>query len=377
MNQRRHRETRGSGLALLAAVLGALLACKKTEEQSAGPTTKSKLAVSCLNMVIDGDPLVAHTPPAVDDQGQQVHACELHFSTSVAPNGVVQLKPSSMRFHALGHWWRTIGGHLGVGTESEFDVTIEREDCPGCGSRSLSGPYSYCDLRNGQGCAFEACRSFAPEVGTCAAHWASGLSRKVAVRALPYPRLSPSPYGRHDLRLLAEGEATACRALVSRSSGGLQVDLQFGTWNRVDVSKLFGQSCAAGQAANDRFTFRMGGVTGAGTYGPVTTSALAAASGVVRLPEISWPIPVAFLSMRTPSPDACDDHGAIELEDGSSCTLALEANHVALDCERARYRPPASPLIPAYLAETWGFDAPPEMLVRFQLEADCDLREVP
>ncbi|MCC6213632.1 MAG: hypothetical protein IT376_02100 [Polyangiaceae bacterium] len=362
---------------LAAAALAALLACERQEEPPVHETTQ--LEVSCLDMIVDDDPLVAHTPPAFDDQGNRVHACELHLQRTVK-NGFPVVELAHMRFHLLGRWWKTTGGSLSSEsgfTQGDFHLWIAEEECPSCPTRELRGPYSYCDLRNTQGCAYEACRDFVPEAGACAAQWESGLSKKLSFEVLPYQRLEPSAYGKADLRLLAEGEATECRALWSRSSGGLEIALQLGTWNRVDVAKLFGATCAAGQAAHNRLEFRATGVQGAGTYGPLRPVAVEGATAVARLPELHWPLPVAFLSMTTPTSGACDDHGGVELGSESECTLELAASRFELTCERARFIPPTSPVIPEFLSDSWGFDRPPEMLVQVRASGDCELREVP
>ncbi len=372
-------KTLGTISAGLVGMVWLLVSCEPLDEYPQGAKESRTLKVTCLDMVIDEDPLMAHTPAAYDDEGNVVHACELYFSEEIK-NGQRVLDVATMRFFLQGHWWSVTGGHFGSSTgfvSGSFDFWLQREGCADC-TAELSGPYSYCDLRNGRGCAFELCQERL-EVGVCAKQWASGLSKRLDIEFIPDPSTAPETYEGHDLRLLAQGEPTACRVLRSRSSGALQLEFQLGTWNRLDVTKLFGVTCAAEQGVLNHFTYRMGGVAGPGTWGPVSSVQRRKGGGdsLVRLPEIVWPIPLSFLGMRVPAPSECGDHGSLQLDDDSVCTLVLEEDRVDLTCERAMLLPPQSPIIPERYAPYWGFDRLPPIQGRFRVAGDCDLREVP
>ena len=91
----------------------------------------------------------------------------------------------------------------------------------------------------------------------------------------------------------AWGEANACRALIDRASGGLQVDLQVGSWRGVNVGQLWSRSCGQalrGEINKNHMVFRAGGVDGPGRYGPFRTTDF---EGTL-LPHLEWTLPATF-----------------------------------------------------------------------------------
>ncbi len=93
------------------------------------------------------------------------------------------------------------------------------------------------------------------------------------------------------------GQATECRVLIDRTSGGMQVDMQIGSWRGVNVSQYWNKQCSNRSASMgpldnaNRLTFRAGGVTGAGRYGPFVTTDF---GNDVLLPHLGWELPSNF-----------------------------------------------------------------------------------
>lgn len=340
------------------------------DEGPSGAQTSGTLDVSCMGLVVDDDPLLAHSPIAYDDVGNQVHRCELHLKVTT-PNNTPVIGPAYMRFFAEGKQWIGTTGYFtsSSGFQSgSFDfTTVVQEDCPECPTRTVKGEYSYCDLRNAQGCAFEACRT---EVGACARELDDRLSKRLEIDFVPAAIFDQGLY-ELDLRMLGAGEATECRALRDPASGALQLEFQLGTFNGVEVAKLFGATCAKEQAARSLFRFRMGGVAGPGTFGPVTSVDFDG----TRLPSVAWEMPYSFVAMRVPAATSCADHANLELDDNSSCTLQLGEKSFELVCERAVFTPPAGDVFPERFIPYWGIRAPPLMRGRLRIAGDCDYRE--
>ncbi len=96
--------------------------------------------------------------------------------------------------------------------------------------------------------------------------------------------------------LSAWGEATACRAIIDPATGGLQVDMEAAVWNGINISQLFRTSCPQREDVDpdwygNRMTFKAGGVTGPGAYGPFRVTNFDG----TQLPSLEWRAPAIFV----------------------------------------------------------------------------------
>lgn len=117
------------------------------------------------------------------------------------------------------------------------------------------------------------------------------------------------------------GEAVACRALIDKSTGAMQVEMQIGSWKGMNITQMFNITCGADYDEgfySNFFRFRTGGVTGPGSYGPVQAinvseqtlgQSLECGQGDDRgpacLPELSFELPYPFLFAGHTAPSPC------------------------------------------------------------------------
>lgn len=95
--------------------------------------------------------------------------------------------------------------------------------------------------------------------------------------------------------------ASECRVLIDRGRRAMQVDLQLGVFNGINIAHWI-DGCEVPQAPLDRFTFRSGGVDGPGEYGPYTARTLPHPDGSeVVLPALEFDLPLHYLG----GPAAC------------------------------------------------------------------------
>lgn len=88
-----------------------------------------------------------------------------------------------------------------------------------------------------------------------------------------------------------QGEASDCRVLIDRTTGGMQVDMQVATWYGRNVTQIYTRLCQQAPGLNDNgFQFQAGGVTGPGSYGPYRATEFPP-----TLPSVSLRLPVTFI----------------------------------------------------------------------------------
>lgn len=201
----------------------------------------------------------------------------------------------------------------------------------------IRGPFDFCAYGNRADCPHQS---------------SGGLSKRLSFAIGDGARAHP--------------EATwlsACRVLIDRRRAGVQVDLQIGVFNGINIAHWVDQ-CEVGAAPLDRFTFRSGGVAGPGSYGPYTTRALPHPDSgeAVVLPHLSFNLPLHYLGFST----ACLTDLGRSLDvwtepDVTSCAWTIEENpgRFTLSCNDALRRVTRDPL-----------GQPTD----FTLEADCDVR---
>lgn len=162
---------------------------------------------------------------------------------------------------------------------------------------------------------------------------------------------------------------TECRVLIDRASGGLQVDLQLGVFNGINIAHWV-DGCEVPRAPLDRFTFRSGGVDGPGAYGPFTTRSLPDPRGGadVVLPQLDVQLPLHYLGRRTAClTDMGRYIGVVAAPDVTACSFAIEEasgdrpGRFELSCANA-----ARLVIPAMgVAEYRDFELQAECAVRY------------
>ena len=100
---------------------------------------------------------------------------------------------------------------------------------------------------------------------------------------------------------------------------------------------------------DNRLRFRVGGVTGPGTYGPYLAQQwLTEAEEVVVMPELEWKVPPAFAYLYTPASETlgacsflqqsgcygfpCDGTYVRTVPDESQCTFTVGEDEISLNC---------------------------------------------
>lgn len=166
------------------------------------------------------------------------------------------------------------------------------------------------------------------------------------------------------------GRSANCRALINPANHGMVVELELGYWRGQPIT-AFTAPCdwggQQGEVMPNRFTFRADGVTGPGTYGPVS-SAFVGPAQEHRVPSLSFRYPAVWDVYDTFGfPAGCmvgaqGQTTAIEAVDGTSCsfTLAEQPGRFSVDCVNALYTP-------GVVGLGAGSGA-------FHLETDCDVR---
>mgnify|MGYP006928185953 CR=1 FL=1 len=114
----------------------------------------------------------------------------------------------------------------------------------------------------------------------------------------PYTIANVLPYTFETSHYLmnAWGEANDCRAIIDPATGALQVDVSTAVWNGINISQLYRTSCPEREDIDptwygNRMTFKAGGVTGPGKYGPFRVTDF----GGTQLPSLSWDVPPIFV----------------------------------------------------------------------------------
>lgn len=105
----------------------------------------------------------------------------------------------------------------------------------------------------------------------------------------------------------ADAEPGACRVLVDRATGGLQLDLDLAIWRKMSVTQLYTAGCDPGNQSGlnaNRLTFKSGGWKGPGHYGPFKSVKVAdadpdASTGELWLPSLAWTSPASFSDLLT------------------------------------------------------------------------------
>lgn len=168
-----------------------------------------------------------------------------------------------------------------------------------------------------------------------------------------------------DWRERPDTYASECRVLIDPATQGVQVDLQIGVFNGVNVG-LWGNQCEAPYVTPGTFSFRSGGVSGPGTYGPHTSRIgfVNGATEAIHLPELQYTAPLVWYGW------SCLSYGdavqvfsqASETLDPTECTWTIDESpgKFTLDCENTWLR--------AGRTDAASQDN------AFHLEADCDVR---
>jgi hypothetical protein len=162
------------------------------------------------------------------------------------------------------------------------------------------------------------------------------------------------------------GTAAQCRMLHDTATGGLQVDMQIGSWIDADVSQIYALWCGwIGSIVNtNRFTFRTGGFTGAGSYGPyVVTDLVGDGFADGFYPQLNWELPLTLSWIFPNETQGCalspSNGGAIQADPGTQCSYTVAEDRFTLDCDSATY---------------WSsFFATPKPSGAFHFESDCTL----
>jgi hypothetical protein len=198
--------------------------------------------------------------------------------------------------------------------------------------------------------------------------------------------------------------------LVDRATGALQVDMELIQWGGVNTTQLFVQECEqstgmppcrkAGETAcfpppRNRFTFRAGGVTGPGSYGPFQAAAIPGLAEPLEPPAERLPLGwkptghrCGFDTGEPPTlPWLCWEHSqvfwggfnpvggcaaivlpglaALETSLESSCGFVVEQDRFIVNCTRGYMRHNA----------TFLLDPKTPDQTTFWMNAECDYVE--
>lgn len=152
--------------------------------------------------------------------------------------------------------------------------------------------------------------------------------------------------------------------LIDESTGGMQMDLQIGVFNGVNVG-LWGNQCERTYAHPGTIRFRTGGVTGPGSYGPVNADIgfVEGDDSAIHLPELSMVMPLPWYGW------SCLEYDSFVYVDSTwseslppttcSWTIEQDPGRFTLDCTDTRVRTGID-------AGSGGHE--------FHLAADCDVR---
>lgn len=209
-------------------------------------------------------------------------------------------------------------GDLGAGT---FEVLATSSTAEGVAR--ITGTFDWCAFGSRSDCPYTT---------------NGGLEKAVSWQTGDWPS-KPETY------------ASECRVLIDPPTGGVQVDLQVGVFNGVNVG-LWGNQCEYPYVPEGKLTFRAGGTTGPGTYGPYQTTGHS-----TPLPHLGFQIPMVWLGY---SCIQYGDHHLISTLNSTECRWTIEDDpgRFQLDCEGVFF--------------DWGGGSP--STAPFTLDADCDVR---
>lgn len=163
----------------------------------------------------------------------------------------------------------------------------------------------------------------------------------------------------------AEAEPNDCRIFIDEQTGGVQVDLEVSIWRGMSITQLYTAGCDLGLQGGlnaNRFTFKTGGWTGPGKYGPyksVKVKEATADQSALYLPSMYWKTPLSFQDVKYYSTNfqfcfANEDPVnastfAAYTQEGSVCEYEIQTDpgHVAITCSNVFHGSPA-------LEQTWG-----------------------
>ncbi len=332
-----------------------------------GTQTKESGLVECRGLAQGGyghRSLISPFQSVHEASGTAQPRCQLMLSDDLT-GGDVTLNPGALWdvmlgsadadlgagwLYANGVSWRIDDGTMSFDTFEdsfaegtyEFEVTGTDIDVGAVEGRvennetaTFTGPFSWC--QSGQ--------------DDCPFSFDDGLPLRAAISS---PVLSQG-----------EGGATGCRILVDKADQAVQVDLQLGSWNGINVDQYWVIECGAAGTfppQNNYLTFRAGGVTGPGSYGPQTSYVLDGH----RLPGLFWEHPAVWHS-GIQAASACPMFywrtAVAQNLDGSVCSFEIDAaGTFTLECSDVLHEVPGS------------YDYPRETGA-FSLTADCDYVE--
>ncbi len=171
------------------------------------------------------------------------------------------------------------------------------------------------------------------------------------------------------------GGTLDCRILHDATNETIQVDMQMGTWNNINVSEYMLDACwdfGGVEPQVNYFSMRAGGVPGPGTYDlgsrrtiryvPTEISYGVATYDEVRLQYFDWAHPAVFQD-SLPSYEICDaflrQSHVTPPADGGGCSYTVNDGTFSLDCDEV-------------VQNGMGFAGQGTETGAFHLETDCD-----
>jgi hypothetical protein len=314
----RHRLAAAGGALALAT-----LACTTGEDDSGAPAIERSIEIDCLGMS-KGVPIAGTTIWRT----RTFDRCVLFTSDTIPGNGIqivtgveaVSPQPGqgTLLVRQGDVTWVAQEGGINL-TENDgdrgagsFNVVATSGDA--AGTMEITGRFDWCAFGSRTDCPYTD---------------NGGLEKDVSIQF-------------SDWRERAEVYASECRVLLDPETSGMQVDLQIGVWNGVNVG-LWGNQCERPYVHPGTFQFRTGGVDGPGSYGPheSTDGLVVGQDSPVHLPSFELSLPLVWYGWSCLDYDHAvhvSSHATAEAP--TTCTWSVEQDpgRFTLDCEQSWLR---------------------------------------